>query len=174
MIGNYARANKFDQIHSLCQILNISMLKSISRLPLKNIRISNRVVVYVKEEIPKLTTLQSPIGKVMAYFSEREKQLGMFLHDGMLLMETNLIDNTIRPISLGRNNYLFAGSHDAAQIAAILYSLFATCKLHDVNAYEWLKYVLTVMPTFPASRIKELLPQNWSQVLVESALISEP
>jgi transposase len=62
--------------------------------------------------------------------------------------------NSIRPIALGRNNYLFAGSHDAAQNAAMIYSLFATCKLHDVNPYDWLKYVLTVMPSFPSSRIK--------------------
>ena len=51
----------------------------------------------------------------------------------MLLMDTNLIENSIRPIALGRNNYLFAGSHAAAQNAAIIYSLFATCKLHDVK-----------------------------------------
>lgn len=57
-----------------------------------------------------------------------EKQLGMYLHDGMLLMDTNLIENSIRPIALGRNNYLFAGSHDAAQNAAIIYSLLATKK----------------------------------------------
>lgn len=79
----------------------------------------------------------------------------------MLEIDTNIIENTIRPIALGRNNYLFAGSYDAAQNAAIIYSLMATCKLHDVHPYEWLKYVLTVMPTFPASRIKELLPHNW-------------
>jgi hypothetical protein len=87
----------------------------------------------------------------------------MFLSDGMLLMDTNLIENTIRPIALGRNNYLFCGSHEAAQNAAIIYSFFATCKLHDVSPYEWLKNTLTLMPTFPASRMKELLPQNWNQ-----------
>ncbi|WP_394365460.1 transposase domain-containing protein [Niastella koreensis] len=48
-----------------------------------------------------------------------------------------------------------------------MYSLLATCKLHDVNAYDWLKYVLTAMPTFPASRIKELLPHNWKDSIIE-------
>ena len=91
----------------------------------------------------------------------------MFLHDGMLLMDTNLIENTIRPIALGRNNYMFAGSHDAAQNAAIIYSLLATCKLDEVNGYDWLKYVLTVMPTFPSSRIRELLPQHWKARITE-------
>lgn len=87
----------------------------------------------------------------------------MFLHNGMLEIDTNIIENTIRPIALGRQAYLFAGSHDAAQNAAIIYSLFATCRLHDVNPYDWLKYVLTVMPSFPSSRIQELLPQNWKK-----------
>lgn len=122
---------------------------------------------WIQEEIPRLTTLRSPIGKAMAYFSEREMQLGMFLHDGMLLMDTNLIENAIRPIALGRNNYLFAGSHQAAQNAAMIYSLLATCKLHHVNAYDWLKYVLTVMPTFPSGKLKELLPQNWKATITE-------
>jgi len=62
---------------------------------------------------------------------------------------------------------MFAGSHDAAQNAATIYSLLATCKLHDVNAYDCLKFVLTAMPTFPASRIKELLPQNWKARITE-------
>lgn len=85
----------------------------------------------------------------------------------MLLMDTNLTENAISSIVLGRNNYLFAGSHEAAQNAAIIYSLFATCKPHNVNAYDWLKYVLTGMPTFPSSRIAELLPQNWKGATVE-------
>ena len=154
-------------IDSYCreQILSFDDRKRIRQE--KSVPIFEELATWVKEQIPKLITLRSPIGKAMAYFSEREKQLGMFLHDGMLLMDTNLIENTIRPIALGRNNYMFAGSHDAAQNAAIIYSLFATCKLHDVNAYDWLKFVLTAMPTFPASRIKELLPQNWKARITE-------
>lgn len=133
----------------------------------KSVPIFDEFAAWVKAEIPKVTSLRSPIGKALVYFSEREKQLGMYLHDGMLLMDTNLIENAIRPIVLGRNNFLFAGSHEAAQNAAIIYSLFATCKQHEVNAYDWLKYVLTVMPTFPSSRIAELLPQNWKRSITE-------
>jgi len=63
------------------------------------------------------------------------------------------------PIALGRNIYLFAGSHDATQNAAIIHSLL-TCRLHEVNAYDWLKYVLAAKPTFLSSRIWELLTYN--------------
>jgi hypothetical protein len=91
----------------------------------------------------------------------------MYLYDGMLLMDTNLIENAIRPIALSWNNFLFAGLHNAAQNTVVIYSLLATCKLHEVNAYDWLKHVLTAMPTFPTSRIQELLPQNWKVSITE-------
>jgi transposase len=57
-------------------------------------------------------------------------------------------------------NYLFAGSHDAAQRAAIFYSLFGTCKKNNVNPYIWFKRVLEVIPEYPANKLTELLPQN--------------
>lgn len=161
-------------IESYCREQNFSFDQRKEIRQEKSVPIFDELSAWVRDEIPRLTTLRSPIGKAMAYFSEREKQLGMYLHDGMLLMDTNLIENTIRPITLGRNNHLFAGSHDAAQNAAIIYSLFATCKLHNVNAYDWLKYVLTAMPTFPSSRIKELLPQNWSLVLEDQSALVIP
>lgn len=157
--------SKLYGVESYCKEMNLSFDERRKLREEKSIPIFDELKTWVREEIPKLTTLRSPIGKALAYFSEREKQLSMYLTDGMLLMDTNLIENSIRPIALGRNNYLFAGSHEAAQNAAIIYSLFATCKLHDVNAYEWLKHVLTVMPTHPASRIKELLPQNWKALV---------
>ncbi|MCS3795201.1 IS66 family transposase [Niastella sp. OAS944] len=159
--------SKLYGIESYCKEQNLSFDQRFKIRQEKSVPIFDELAGWIKEQIPMLTTLRSPIGKALAYFSEREKQLGMFLHDGMLLMDTNLIENAIRPIALGRNNFLFAGSHDAAQNAAIIYSLLATCKLHDVNAYDWLKYVLTAMPTFPASRIKELLPHNWKGSIIE-------
>lgn len=163
--------SKLYGIESYCREQNLSFDERKKIRQEKSVPIFEELKAWVKDQIPKLSTLRSPIGKAFAYFSEREKQLGVFLHDGMLLMDTNLIENTIRPIALGRNNYMFAGSHDAAQNAAqnaaIIYSLFATCKLHDVNAYDWLKFVIAAMPTFPSSRIQELLPQNWKARITE-------
>ena len=64
----------------------------------------------------------------------------------------------IRPVALGRKNYLFAGSHQAAQHAAIIYSLLATCRINDVEPFQWLKNTLEVIPDYPANLLKELLP----------------
>ena len=112
--------------------------------------IFEELAAWLKEQLTKILTARSPIGKALSYLAQREKELGLYWHDGMVEIDTNIIENTIRPIALGRKNYLFAGSHEAAQNAAIIYSLFATCKLHNVNLYYWLKHVLTVMPTFPS------------------------
>ena len=62
---------------------------------------------------------------------------------------------------VGRKNFLFAGSHAAAQRAAMFYSLLATCKNYQVNPYNWLHDVLNRIADHPINRIKELLPQNW-------------
>src|SRR5690625_6904193 len=64
----------------------------------------------------------------------------------------------IRPVALGRKNYLFAGSHKAAERAAGIYSFFAICKKHDVNPYEWVKYVLENILDINHKNIRDLYP----------------
>ena len=109
---------------------------------------------------------QSPWGKAVHYSLARWEKLCRYTEDGRIEIDNNLVENAIRPIALGRKNYLFAGSHDAAQRAAVIYSLVATCKKNDVNPYEWLKDVLIRIPTHPAKRINELLPHRWEKVKV--------
>ena len=67
--------------------------------------------------------------------------------------------------NLGRKNYLFAGSHDAAQRSAIMYSFFASCKKHDVNPAEWLKYTLENIMTINHKNIRDLYPQNYKKMM---------
>ena len=75
-------------------------------------------------------------------------------------IDNNFAENAIRPIALGRKNYLFAGSARGAERAAMFYSFFGTCKKNDVNPFEWLKKVLEVIPHHKVNRLDELLPQN--------------
>ena len=77
----------------------------------------------------------------------------------------NLIENTIRPVALGRKNYLFCGNAEAAQ----MYSLLGRCKLHGIDPYLWLNDVLTRLPVHPINRIKELLPHNWKPLQVPTS-----
>ena len=123
-------------------------------LPLLN-ELGKWLVETYKSSLPK-----SPIGKAVAYCIPRWDNLTNYLHDGSLEIDNNLAENAIRPIALGRKNYLFAGSQRGAERAAMFYSFFGTCKKNDVNPFEWLKKVLEVIPEYKVSRLHELLPQN--------------
>ena len=82
--------------------------------------------------------------------------------DGRYNIDNNGVENAIRPLALGRKNYLFCGNHDAAVRAAIVYSLFACCKAHDVEIRPWLEDMLRRLPT--EKDITALLPENWQPV----------
>ena len=66
----------------------------------------------------------------------------------------NPAENSIRPVSIGRKNYLFAGSHEGAKRSAMPYSLTDTCKLLSIEPFEWLKNTLEKIPSHPINRIK--------------------
>jgi transposase len=78
----------------------------------------------------------------------------------MLEIDNNLVENAIRPVAVGRKNYLFGGSHNGAERAAMLYSFLGTCKINDVNPFEWLRSTLERIPNHPVNRISELLPRK--------------
>jgi transposase len=104
---------------------------------------------------------KSPIGVALHYSLQRWGKLSLYITDGKLEIDNNLVENAIRPIALGRKNYLFAGSHRAAQNAAMLYSFLGTCKINNVNPYEWMTDVLTRIPQHPVNKLHELLPHKW-------------
>lgn len=108
---------------------------------------------------------QSPIGKAIAYALARWDKISLYTSNGILQIDNNLIENLIRPVAVGRKNYLFCGSHESAQRAAIIYSLFGTCKRNGINPQEWLLDVLRKLPARKANNIDDLLPQNWKSEL---------
>lgn len=99
--------------------------------------------------------------KAIDYSLGRWSALTRYLEDGALPIDNNWVENQIRPIALGRKNWLFAGSLRAGQRAAAVMSLIHSARLngHDVHAY--MKDILERLPTQPASRIDELLPHRW-------------
>jgi hypothetical protein len=115
---------------------------------------------WMKEEYTKVLP-KSPIGKALGYSIERWKELMIYTTDGKLKIDNNPVENSIRPVAIGRKNFLFAGSHEAAQRSAMLYSLLGTCKLHNINPFVWLKDVLQRIPVHPINQINDLLPHNW-------------
>ena len=101
---------------------------------------------------------KSPWGKAVNYSLQRWKKLCRYTETGFVEIDNNLVENSIRPLALGRKNYLFAGSHSAAQRAAVLYSLLGTCKQHGVDPQAWLSDVLYRIPTHPMKQVHALLP----------------
>lgn len=106
---------------------------------------------------------KSAIGKALAYSIERWNKLSLYITDGRLKIDNNPVENSIRPVALGRKNYLFAGSHEAAKRSGMLYSLLGTCKMHNIEPYTWLKEVLQIIPQHPVNRVKELLPHHYKK-----------
>lgn len=117
---------------------------------------------WMTEEYQKVLP-KSPIGQAIGYCLPRWEKLSLYTTNAILQIDNNPVENIIRPVALGRKNYLFAGSHEAAQRAAMVYSLFATCRLNNINPYEWLKDALERMHLYTTSNIAELLPQNWKK-----------
>ena len=132
-----------DQIHSLRQEKSKLLLE--------------KMKVWLSEQIMEVLP-QSAIGKAIAYTLKLWPRLIVYIEDGRLNIDNNLTENSIRPVALGRKNYMFAGSHDAAQRAAMMYSFFATCKINNIEPFSWLKETLTKIADRPANRLEDLLP----------------
>ena len=111
----------------------------------------------------KILLPTDPIRAAIAYSLERWERLCYYTKDGRLNPDNNPVERNIRPLAVGRRNYLFAGSHKAAERLALIYSLMGTCKLNDVNPYEWLTDVLDKINSWPINTIHELLPHNWKR-----------
>ena len=107
---------------------------------------------------------KSTMGKALGYSIQRWPELMLYATDGKLKIDNNPVENSIRPVAIGRKNYLFAGSHDAAKRSAMLYSLMGTCKLHGINPFILLRDVLQRINNHPINKIHELLPHNWKPI----------
>jgi len=117
----------------------------------------NEMENWLKDNLQRVLP-KSAIGEAIAYTLKLWPRLVRYADQGHFQIDNNLIENSIRPVALGRKNYLFAGSHNAAQQAAIIYSLLATCKINQIEPFGWLKNMLDVIPDYPANQLDRLLP----------------
>lgn len=118
---------------------------------------------WLVNEYPKVLP-KGRMGKAIKYTYEIYHRLTRYHLDGRYRIDNNLAENSIRPLALGRKNYLFCGNDDAAENAAVIYSLMGCCKAGEVNFREWLVDVLKNIHTYDKDYSKdlaELLPHNW-------------
>ncbi|SFD88219.1 IS66 C-terminal element [Thermophagus xiamenensis] len=132
----------------------------------KSLPVINEIGTYINKHKGSVMP-RSPLGNAFEYCKNRWTSLQNYLTNGMLEIDSNLVENAIRPLALGRKNYLIAGSHDAAKNIAMFYSFFGTCKNLEIDPQKWLKYVMENIHTTPSENFKELLPQFIGKSLLQ-------
>lgn len=133
----------------------------------ESIPILNEMKTWLDHELLKVTP-RSPIGQAIGYTLNLWSLLIKYAYDGKLEIDNNLVENAIRPLALGRKNYLFAGSPDAAINIGKFYTIFSSCKALEINPYDYMKWVLDTLPNHSINEISLFTPwayKNKVQIL---------
>lgn len=108
---------------------------------------------------------KAPIADAVGYVRNQWDALTRFVEDARLKLDNNAAERQLRRVAVGRKNWLFAGSEEGAERACVLYSLLATCKLHGVNPFDYLRDVLVRVGSHPARDVLALSPKAWKEKL---------
>jgi hypothetical protein len=114
---------------------------------------------------------KSPMGEAINYCLGNWKAFCEYVNDGDLAIDNNAAENALRPIVLGRKNWLFAGSDNGGRTGAVLASLVATCKRHGVDPVTYLKDMLTRIAETPVSQLDQFLPDRWKAARTASPAV---
>ena len=118
--------------------------------------------VWLQAQLTKLPG-KSSAASAIRYALGRMPKARAYLSDGRLELDNNICERSIRPVALGRKNYLFMGSVGGGNAAAVAYTLIETAKMNNVNPEAWLSWVLERLPDHKINRIDELMPWNWTE-----------
>jgi ribosomal protein S19 len=119
----------------------------------------HRLEKWMKENQYKFRP-NSSMGKAIDYILPRWTGLTAYVHHGKTEIDNNLIGNAVSPVAIGRKNFLICGSHQAAQMAAGMYSFRTSCKKNKINEFELLKDVLERIQSYKQKDLYQLLPLN--------------
>jgi transposase len=187
-VGCLAHARrKFFDLHAAnqsqiarCALEQLARIYEIER-EVKELSAEQRLAVRQERTKPILDALQewmtlqrrkvpdgSATARAMDYSLKRWTALIRFADDGELPVDNNWIENQIRPIAIGRNNWLFAGSLRAGKRAAAVMSLIQSARMNGHDPWAYINDVLRRLPTHPNRRIAELLPHRWRPMMLVS------
>jgi transposase len=121
---------------------------------------------WLREQLNKMSG-KTPLAKAIRYALTRLPKARPYLDHGVLELDNNTAERAVRPVTLGRKNYLFMGSEAGGKSTAIAYTLIETCKLNRVNPEAWLAWVLEHIQNHPVNRINELLPWEYQAMVQE-------
>ena len=106
---------------------------------------------------------QSLLGTAIDYALGQWRTLEIYLADGRVEIDNNLVENAIRPTAIGKKNWLFVGEADAGQRSAIIYTVIETCRRQGLNPYQYLRDVLSRLPNMTNHQIPEVIPATWGK-----------
>ncbi len=122
----------------------------------------DKLYAWIEAEKPKVGS-ETPIAKAMNYIVNHRAPLTRFLDNGMLRLDNNLSEIELRREKVGAHNWLYCGSDDGAHWNATAVSLIASCQLHDIEPWAYLRDVLTLLPSWPAKSVLALSPKYWNE-----------
>lgn len=112
---------------------------------------------------------KSSMGKAIDYALGQMPKLEIFVEDGRIEIDNNLVENAIRPTAVGKKNWLFIGAANAGQCSAILYTIIESCRRRSINPFEYLRDVLTRLPSMTNWQIKDITPAAWAAARTPAA-----
>ncbi len=115
---------------------------------------------------------QSLMGKAIGYALGQWNLLEVYVSDGRVEIDNNLVENAIRPTALGRKNWLFIGADEAGSRSAVIYSIIQSCKAHQIEPYTYLKDVLTQLPLLTNHQVADITPRAWAKARKECPAIA--
>jgi len=113
------------------------------------------------EELKSQAIPSEPLHKAIDYALNQRQALCRYIEDGRLRPDNNLAENAMRPITLGRKNWLFVGSERGGRAAALFMSLVKSCKDLDINPWKYFYDMLRRIMSHPVKHLRELLPDQW-------------
>jgi hypothetical protein len=124
------------------------------------------------ELVRRRTLPQGLLGRAIDYALNRWEALSRFVDDGVLEIDSNLIENAIRPSALGKKNWLFVGHPEAGERSAVIYTLLGSCRRHGVNPFDYLKDLFICLPGAKITQIKEFTPAAWAKANAKEKVIA--
>jgi hypothetical protein len=130
---------------------------------------SRPIVERLQRALVKLKTSgrhlpQSPLAGAIEYSLGLWNTLTVYLADGRVEIDNNLVENAIRPTAIGKKNWLFMGDADAGERGAILYTLIESCRRRGIDPYTYLKDVLTRLPKMTNHQVPDVIPAAWGKM----------
>jgi transposase len=139
----------------------------------KSLPLVDEFFLYIKQlYYEQMIEKSMPLGKAVSYALDLENGLRHFLVHPDIPLSNNQVERAIRPVAVGRKNWLFCWSEVGARHAAVAFTLIECCKLHGINPWDYLVDVLQRIDTHPAREVQLLTPKNWKQLVAKAGNVS--